>query len=93
MEKLEVIKNVAKVQIEDTLSQIGGGSLPAERINSKCVSIAPKNMSTASLEEKLRLGENPVVARISEDKLIIDLRTVLQDEIDILGQKIIDILK
>lgn len=92
-EKLRDLKDVAHVEIEDTLSQIGGGSLPAERIKSKCVTILPKNISTSALEEKLRLGENPVVGRISEDKLILDMRTVLEDEIDILSQKIIKILK
>ena len=92
-EKLSDIKDVANVEIEDTLSQIGGGSLPTERIKSKCVTIMPKNISTAALEERLRLGENPVVGRISDDKLILDMRTVLEDEIDILSQKIIDILK
>ena len=92
-EKLSDIKDMANVEIEDTLSQIGGGSLPTERIKSKCVTIIPKNISTAALEEKLRQGENPVVGRISDDKLILDMRTVLEDEIDILSQKIIDILK
>lgn len=92
-EKINPIKDVASVQIEDTLSQIGGGSLPAERIKSKAITIMPKNISTAALEEKLRLGENPVVGRISEDKLILDMRTILEDEIDILSEKIIDILK
>ena len=92
-EKLNILKDVAHFEIEDTLSQIGVGSLPAERIKSKCVTIMPKNISTAALEERLRLGENPVVGRISDDKLILDMRTVLEDEIDILSQKIIDILK
>ena len=92
-EKLNDIKDLAKVEIEDTLSQIGGGSLPAERIKSKCITILPKNISTSALEEKLRLGENPVVGRISEDKLILDMRTILDDEIDILSKKIINILK
>lgn len=91
--KLNDIKDVARVEIEDTLSQIGGGSLPAERIKSKCVTIIPKDISTASLEEKLRFGENPVIGRISEDKLILDMRTVLEDDIEILSQKIIDVLK
>lgn len=91
--KLNGIKDVAHVEIEDTLSQIGGGSLPAERIKSKCVTILPKNISTATLEERLRFGKNPVVGRISEDKLILDMRTVLEDEIEILSQKIVDVLK
>ena len=92
-DKLSNLNNVANIQIEDTLSQIGGGSLPAERLKSKCVSITPINMSTALLEEKLRFGESPVVARISDDKLIIDMRTVLNGEIDILADKLINILK
>ncbi|WP_455539515.1 L-seryl-tRNA(Sec) selenium transferase [Terrisporobacter sp.] len=91
--KIENLKDVADVNIEDTLSQIGGGSLPAERIKSKCVTIMPKNISTKSLEEKLRAGKNPVVGRISEEKLILDMRTVLEDEIDVLAEKLISILK
>ena len=91
--KIENLKNVADINIKDTLSQIGGGSLPAERIKSKSVTIMPKNISTQFLEAKLRAGKNPVVGRISEEKLILDMRTVLEDEIDILAQKLIDILK
>ncbi|MEG0857027.1 MAG: L-seryl-tRNA(Sec) selenium transferase [Terrisporobacter sp.] len=91
-DKLESLKEVAVINIEHTLSQIGGGSLPAERLNSKCVSIKPLNISTAKLEEELRLNENPVVARIEHDKLIIDMRTILENEIDILSQKLINIL-
>ena len=91
--KIENLKNVADINVEDTFSQIGGGSLPAERIKSKSVTIMPKNISTQSLEAKLRAGKNPVVGRISEEKLILDMRTVLEDEIDILAQKLIDILK
>ena len=91
--KIEKLKDVADINVEDTFSQIGGGSLPAERIKSKSVTIMPKNMSTQSLEAKLRAGKNPVVGRISEEKLILDMRTVLEDEIDILAQKLIDILK
>lgn len=91
--KIEKLKDVADINVEDTLSQIGGGSLPAERIKSKSVTIMPKNISTQFLEAKLRAGKNPVVGRISEEKLILDMRTVLEDEIDILAQKLIDILK
>ena len=91
--KIEKLKDVADINVEDTLSQIGGGSLPAERIKSKSVTIMPKNISTQSLEAKLRAGKNPVVGRISEEKLILDMRTVLENEIDILAQKLIDILK
>ena len=91
--KLSNLKDAADIKVEDTLSQIGGGSLPTENIKSKCISIVPKNISTTSLEEQLRLNENPVVARISDNKLIIDMRCILEDEIEILAEKIINILK
>ena len=91
--KLSNLKDAADIKVEDTLSQIGGGSLPTEKIKSKCISIVSKNISTTNLEEQLRLNENPVVARISDDKLIIDMRCILEDEIEILAEKIINILK
>jgi L-seryl-tRNA(Ser) seleniumtransferase len=37
-------------------------------------------MSAAVLEQALRLSEPPVIARILEDKVLIDLRTVSEDE-------------
>ena len=93
----EASKNVPEVTVKEgriaSGDQFVAGGEIAERIKSKCVTIMPKNMSTAALEEKLRLGENPVVGRISEDKLILDMRTVLEDEIDVLVQKIINVLK
>ena len=39
--KIENLENVADINVEDTFSQIGGGSLPAERIKSKSVTIMP----------------------------------------------------
>ena len=91
-EKLSVLNKVAEIKIENTLSQIGGGSLPAERLKSKCITIKPLNITTAKLEEELRLNENPIVARIEQDKLILDMRTILEDEIDIVANKLISIL-
>ena len=91
-EMLDSIKEVADVKIEDTLSQIGGGSLPAERLPSKCVSIKPLNISTARLEEELRYGDTPIVGRIEQDKLIIDMRTILDDEYEMLSNKLIKVL-
>lgn len=91
-EKLSVLNKVAEIKIENTLSQIGGGSLPAERLKSKCITIKPLNITTAKLEEELRLNENPIVARIEQDKLILDIRTILEDEIDIVANKLISIL-
>ncbi|WMJ75863.1 MULTISPECIES: L-seryl-tRNA(Sec) selenium transferase [unclassified Sedimentibacter] len=68
------------IRIESCESQIGGGSLPLERIKSVCLSIRPLNMTTAALEKQLRHMETPVIGRVVNDNLILDLRTVLEGQ-------------
>ncbi|MDD2494966.1 MAG: L-seryl-tRNA(Sec) selenium transferase [Tissierellia bacterium] len=84
---IEKLKNdlykVCQLSIEDCESQIGGGSLPIERIKSKCITIKPYTMTTASLERNLRHADTPIIGRVINDKFIIDLRTVFSNEIDI----------
>ncbi|MEK7698457.1 MAG: L-seryl-tRNA(Sec) selenium transferase, partial [Nitrospirota bacterium] len=45
------------------------------------VSIKPSNISVNELEKRLRLGNPPIIARIKEDALLIDARTVQDKEI------------
>ena len=81
--KLEpIIAHLCEMKIEDCESQIGGGSLPMERLKSKCISIKPYNMTTGALEKSLRFTKTPIVGRISNDKLLLDLRTVFENEIE-----------
>lgn len=91
--KLDSIKQYADIEIEDCLSQIGGGSLPLERIPSKCITIKPNNITTALLEKKLRYSDIPVIIRVANDKAIIDMRTISEKEIDLLANQIINAFK
>jgi len=63
-------------------SVIGGGSTPDQQLPTHLISVTSNRHSAAAIEKKLRQGENeiPVVARIEEDRLVLDLRTVLRDE-------------
>lgn len=79
-----------EIQIDDCDSQIGGGSLPLERIKSKCISIKPKKITTALFEKRLRGLD--VVIRISDDKAIFDMRTINKSELDILANNIVNAL-
>jgi L-seryl-tRNA(Ser) seleniumtransferase len=73
-------KDAAIGVLEDT-SQAGGGSLPEKEFRTYVVSITPAKISVNTLEERLRRGNPPVIARIREGALIIDPRTVAGDEI------------
>jgi len=77
-----IIGHLCEIKVENCESQIGGGSLPMERLKSKCISIKPHGMTTQALENKLRFAKTPVISRIANDKLILDLRTVFDNEIE-----------
>ena len=71
--KLENLNTYANIRIEDGLSQVGGGSMPLETINSKVIAITPNNMNVSTLEKKLRLSDSHVIARVYEDKYVLDI--------------------
>jgi L-seryl-tRNA(Ser) seleniumtransferase len=67
-----------EAEIVDGESTVGGGSLPGETLPTKLVALAvphPDQMTTA-----LRAADPPVIARIEEDQLVLDPRTVLAEE-------------
>jgi L-seryl-tRNA(Ser) seleniumtransferase len=59
-------------------SVIGGGATPEQAIPTWLIAIASVDVNAA--EARLRAGDPPVIARIEDDRLILDLRTVLPDE-------------
>lgn len=72
---LKKMKPAAEIKVEDCQSQIGGGSLPLERIRSAAVTIHPENITTPQLEERLRHLPVPVIVRVEDDKVWLDMRT------------------
>lgn len=61
-------------------SVIGGGSAPAVQPPTTLVVLKHDKMSVAALEESLRFSNPPVITRIAEEKVSIDLRTVSETE-------------
>lgn len=66
----------------DGLSTIGGGSAPGATLPTCLVSVEHTYLSANDLEQMLRQQTVPIVARIEQDRLVLDLRTVdpLDDE-------------
>lgn len=90
--KINVSNEIANIKIKEDESQVGGGSMPLERIKTFVVSIIPKKISVAKLEKLLRIFEPHIIARISEDSYILDLRTVLDNQIDLIALRINEVL-
>ena len=66
----------AMIGMEPCESQIGGGSLPLERISSMAVTIKPENISVPKLEEEMRHLSMPIIPRTANDTIYLDVRTI-----------------
>ena len=69
-----------KYSLHEDFSAAGGGSLPTQQISTVLVAITNKIMSASRMEEKLRKLEVPIIVRVDKDEILLDLRTVAEDE-------------
>jgi L-seryl-tRNA(Ser) seleniumtransferase len=76
----------AALILREDCSQVGGGALPLQELPTLALAIRPRSFSVNRLEETLRKGDPPVVSRISKDELILDMRTVFDEEIPLLAE-------
>ena len=64
----------------ETKAQIGGGSLPGVELPSYALSVWAEDCSAQTLETKLRKQNTPVIARLMQERVLLDMRTVSEDE-------------
>jgi L-seryl-tRNA(Ser) seleniumtransferase len=88
--KLAVRIDAATAEIIDGESTIGGGSAPGSALPTRLVAIAPPHLTAQQLEERLRRHSTPIIARILDDRVVIDLRTVSPDDDEVIAVAIRD---
>src|SRR5882724_2239889 len=71
-----------EMEIADGTSLAGGGSTPSQSLPSKVIRIASARYSATKLEQRLRRAPAgvSVIARVEDDRLILDLRTVFPEQ-------------
>src|SRR5262249_18658198 len=62
------------------VSAVGGGSAPGAELPTKLVELSRDGMTADRIEQHLRSLDPPVIARIQDDRVVLDLRTVLPEE-------------
>jgi L-seryl-tRNA(Ser) seleniumtransferase len=70
----------ARVEVLATDARAGSGALPIENVPSFAVAISPVRIGASALAARLRLGEPPVFPRIKNDAVLLDLRTIFEEE-------------
>ncbi|MBU5427190.1 L-seryl-tRNA(Sec) selenium transferase [Tissierella pigra] len=84
----KVSNDLFKIDIEDNFSEVGGGSLPLEKLPTKCLVLTLDNFSTQEFENNLREFHIPIITRLYKDRVYIDLRTIREEEFHIVVEGI-----
>jgi L-seryl-tRNA(Ser) seleniumtransferase len=80
-----------KAEVMNGMSATGGGSAPGIELPTWLVSIAKDGVSAVALEATLRAATVPIVARIEQDLVVLDLRTVPPEDDVVLTRLVLSI--
>jgi len=86
--KVKVAKS-CDLQLISTVSKVGGGALPEFNIDSWALQLNPLKMKLVELERGLRKLATPVIGRIEYDRLLLDVRTIQDRELNELAALLI----
>ncbi len=80
-----------EARVIETTSTVGGGSLPEETQPSRGVALSAA--SAARAVGALRKADPPVIARIVDDRVVLDLRSVLPEQDELLAASVISAMR
>lgn len=85
----------AEFELAEGVSLVGGGSTPAQSLPTRVLRVRGTRYSAMQLEARLRGAPAgmPVIARIEEDRLVVDLRTVLPEQEAALAESLVAALR
>jgi L-seryl-tRNA(Ser) seleniumtransferase len=78
--RLKIDSGELEVRIIEGESATGGGSLPVTPLKTFLLAIRSADLCADNLYARLRMNEPPVIARIENDEVLFDLRTVFEEE-------------
>jgi L-seryl-tRNA(Ser) seleniumtransferase len=78
----EAVGETAEVDVVPTVSEAGGGALPGAELASWAVALRPRGDGVEVWDRHLRRHRPPVFARIADDRLLLDARTLEPADVD-----------
>lgn len=82
----------AEVDVVEGSSQVGSGSVPAEMLPTMLLRVKPTDISADALARNLRRHTPPIFARIQQDAVVFDFRTVQPGEESLVTGALLDLL-
>ena len=84
-----LVRGGAEVVLAEGVSAVGGGALPGVELATTVVVVSPGVEGADAAARRLRLGDPPVVARVRENRLVLDPRTVRPEDGDLLVEAVV----
>jgi L-seryl-tRNA(Ser) seleniumtransferase len=81
-----------KAELVEGESLLGGGSAPSAVLATTLIALTCQNLSADQFAARLRASDPPVIARVEEGRVVLDLRTVLPEQDQALSQVLAQIL-
>ena len=81
------------IRIEEDKAEVGGGSYPASYLESVAVKLTHRKLHATEIERKLLEVEIPIITRIKDNELILDMRTLRTREFDIVKVALEEVTK
>ncbi len=69
-----------RAELADGESVVGGGAAPGATLPTKLIAISVEGLATEELAARLRASDPPIIARIEEGRVLLDLRTVFPEQ-------------
>jgi L-seryl-tRNA(Ser) seleniumtransferase len=85
----------SKLQVEvlDGESVIGGGAAPSAVLGTRLLSITCEGLSADEISSSVRASDPPIIARVEEGRVLLDLRTVFPEQDDTLVRALKQVAK
>jgi len=89
----EIVHDSAEIGLEAGSGKVGGGALPLGELPVSRVLINPRTMSAAAFERRLRMGDPPVIALLRDQAVLLDTRTILDDQFSLIPHLVHKVLE
>lgn len=81
------------IRIEEDKAEVGGGSYPASYLESVAVKLTHRKFHATEIERRLLEVEIPIITRIKDNSIILDMRTLRTREFDIVKAALEEVTK
>jgi L-seryl-tRNA(Ser) seleniumtransferase len=86
MRKLHITCPELHIEVIEARSVLGGGAAPGSTLATHVLAVSSTSMNADTIAEKLRRWETPIIARVEDGRVLLDLRTVTLEQEETVGK-------